>query len=119
MTQTTNYGKVVAGNIVATDTVVISAGNLKAGSVLKSTVGDGGEKFSLAKTADATKQPAQEADEYSAVLLEDCDASDGEKTALVLFSGEVNKDSLVFDGTATAADFVSLRKVGIFAKKCI
>lgn len=110
MIQTSCYGKVVAGNIVATDTVVISAGNLKAGSVLKSTVGDGGaETFSLAAPGG----------DVSAVLLEDCNASDGEKTALVLFSGEVSKDSLVFDGSATAVDFVSLRKVGIFAKKCI
>lgn len=109
MMQTTCYGKVVAGNIVATDTVVISEGNLKAGSVLKSTVAGDAETFSLVAPGG----------DVSAVLLEDCDASGGEKTALVLFSGEVNKDSLVFDGSATAADFVALRKVGIFAKKCI
>ena len=112
MTQTTTtpYDKLVAGQIIATDTVVISARNLKAGSVLKSTIGeDGAETFGLAKPAG----------DVSAVLMNDCDASEEAKTALVLFSGEVNKDALVFDGTATAADYVALRKIGIFAKKCI
>ena len=109
MTQTTTtpYDKLVAGQIIATDTVVISAGNLKAGSVLKSTIG--AETFGLAKPAG----------DVSAVLMNDCDASKEAKTALVLFSGVVNKDALVFDGTATAADYVALRKIGIFAKKCI
>lgn len=108
-TYTTQYGKVVAGNVLATDTVIISGGDLKAGSVLKSAVAEGKETFALASAAG----------DVSAILLEDCDATDGEKTATVLFSGEVNKDALVFEGSATAADYVALRKIGIFAKKCI
>ena len=93
------------------EATVLSGQNVTRGTVLGKITASGKLVIvNSAGTDDGRRAPY-------AVLADDCDASGGDKTALVYLTGSFNEDKLVFGGTDTISTHRdALRNLGIFAR---
>lgn len=115
MTETYTPDNLLAGEYPAvTDIVTILSGqNLARGTVLGKVTASGKHVIVNSANVDGSQAPV-------AVLAEACDASGGDKQALVFLSGAFNEDALVFGGTDTVATHrAALRDLNIYAKKVV
>lgn len=98
-----------------TDVVTILSGEVLArGTVLgKITAGGKHVIVNSAGTDDGRRAPV-------AILAEDCDATGGDKQAIVFLSGAFNEGACVFGGTDTADTHrAALRDLNIYLKKSV
>lgn len=92
----------------ATTATIASGQNLAAGTVLGQVTADGKFIESDSGAVDGSEAPR-------AVLLEACDATGGDKSALIALAGDFNASRLTFGGAHTAASArVNLAAVGVF-----
>lgn len=88
---------------------VITGGNFKRGTVL-------GLITASNKMTIVDKAKSDGSQEVAAVLAQDVDASQQDKTATVYYTGQFNASSLIFKEGESATDYkLSLRKMGVFA----
>lgn len=116
MSETFTPDKLLAGDYpVVTDVVTILSGeNLARGTCLGKITASGKHVIvNTAGTDDGRRAPV-------AILAEDCDASGGDKQAVVYLSGAFNEGAVTFGGTDTAATHrVALRDLNIYLKKAV
>lgn len=114
MAETYTPDKLIAGDYpLVTDVITILSGeNLTRGTCLGKITSSG--KYVICNTAgtdDGRRAPF-------AILAEDCDASGGDKQALVFLSGAFNESAITFGGTDTATTHrAALRNLNIYLKK--
>lgn len=104
--------KLIAGDFpIVTESVTIASGaSLKRGTVLGIVTASGKCAIVNSALTDGTQSPKY-------VLLEDADASAGDRIATVGVTGEYNANALIFGGTDTYATHkVALRALCIFLK---
>lgn len=107
------YDNLVLETYVTEGATLLSGQNLTKGAVLGRISASGKLKLADGASVDGSQTPF-------AILLEDCDATAGDKGCPILLSGVVNEDELVFGGTLTASGVKStLRDAGIFLKTVI
>lgn len=108
--------ELIAGDYpVVTDIITVLSGeNLARGTVLGRISASGKHVIvNSAGTDDGRRAPV-------AILAEACDASGGDKQALVYLSGAFNEGKCVFGGTDTAATHrAALRDLNIYLKKSV
>ncbi len=89
---------------------ILSGQNLPAGRLVGKITTGGKFKSSLAASSDGSQLY-----EKTAVLLEPCDASGGDKAARVLVTGTVNLSKVSFDtGQTYAAGKIDMMKAGLY-----
>jgi hypothetical protein len=94
--------------VYAIDATIVSGQNLSTGAVLGKITASGKWTQSLSAAGDGS-QTAR------AVLAEDCDASGGDKAAVVYLAGDFDETKLSFGTGHTAASLrESLADVGVF-----
>lgn len=97
---------------VVADEVIVASG---AGVLLRGTaLGlDAAGKYNIVDSAGAVT-------DVVAILADDVDATSADKPAPAYFTGEFNKDSIIFGGTDTADDHLdAARARGIFFKSAV
>ena len=112
MPETFNYDNLLAGDYpMATDSITILSGeNLQRGALLGRITASGKYILSLSAAGDGSETP-------EAILLEDCDASSGDKVAPIALTGQFNDNKVTFGTGHTAASVkAGLRDKGIFLK---
>lgn len=88
---------------------ILSGQNLPAGRLIGKITTGGKFKSSLAASSDGSQLY-----EKTAVLLEACDASGGDKSARALITGEANLSKVSFDtGQSYAAGKIDMMKAGL------
>lgn len=102
--------KLIAGNahlLVSRSVTLISGQNLTRGALLGKITASGKYTLSASAAGDGSQTP-------TAILVEACDASGGDKTCLVFERGDFNQNAMTF-GTGHTADSVrdGLRGKGI------
>ena len=115
MSEQFTYDALFAGHVqpVVVGTETITGGNYARGTVLGIITADG-------KCTISNSTAENGSEEIYAVLADDTDASGGDKTATVYYTGEFNINKLTFGGSDTAATRkVEARKVGIFFKPAV
>lgn len=113
--ETYNYDNLFAGSAehVADSVTILSGQNLVRGAVLGKVTASGKYIESLSAAGDGSETP-------DAILLEDCDASAGDKVAPIALTGEFNQDALTIGTGHTAASIKDgLRNKGIFLKTTV
>lgn len=113
--ETMNYDNLLASDYPAvTDIKTIASGqNLAKGTVLGKITAGG--KYAI---VDNSKVDGTEV--ADCILAEDCDASGGDKQAVVFLSGAFNENALTFGGDDTADDHrATLRDKNIYLKKSV
>lgn len=87
---------------------VVSGQNLAAGALVGQITSGGKYALALAASEDGSEDPV-------AILAEACDASGGDKSAFVYYTGEFNQAKVVFGtGITAAASRRLLAQMGIF-----
>lgn len=107
----------IAGDYpVVTDIVTILTGqNLVRGTLLGKITASG--KFIK---CDSAVNPADGSEAPQVILGEDCDATAGDKEAVVFLSGAFNQSKVTFGGTDTAATHrAALRNLNIYLKSSV
>ena len=110
-----SYDQLFAGNVspIVADTATITGGSYVRGTVLGLVTASGKLTIVDSTKSDGTQAPY-------AVLAGDVDASSGDKSGTVYYTGEFNTSKLVFGGTDTAATHkAAARKVGMYFKSVI
>lgn len=78
------------------DVTLASGQNLTRGALLGKITSGGKYTLSLSAASDGSQTP-------DAILAEDCDASGGDKQAIVYISGDFNEDQIHYGASHTAA----------------
>lgn len=116
MTETYTPDNLLAGDYPAvTDIVTILSGeNLARGTCLGKITATGKHVIvNSGGTDDGRRTPV-------AILAEDCDASDGDKQAVVYLSGAFTESGVTFGGTDAAATHrAALRDLNIYLKQSV
>lgn len=106
--------QLIAGNLkIVTDSVTITGGAFKRGTVMGKITASGKYTEALAASSDGSEVPV-------AILADDSDASAGDVTGGVYLMAEVNGNALILGtGITLAAAKMALRAVGIFVKNSV
>lgn len=103
--------KLIAANanlLVSNPITLISGQNLLRGALLGRITASGKLTLSLSAAVDGSQTPA-------GVLVDDCDASAGDKSALMFVRGDFIAEGVTFGAAHTAASTqAALRDLGIF-----
>ena len=106
--------QLIAGNLkLVTDSVTITGGAFKRGTVMGVITASGKYTQALAASTDGSQTPA-------AILADDSDASAGDVTGGVYLMAEVNGNALILGtGITLPAANKALRPLGIFIKNSV
>ncbi|MEF3068072.1 head decoration protein [Pandoraea apista] len=106
--------QLIAGNLkIVTDSVTITGGAFKRGTVMGVITTSGKYTQALAAATDGSQTP-------TAILADDSDASAGDVTGGVYLMAEVNGNALILGtGITLAAAKTALRAVDIFVKNAV
>lgn len=113
--ESTTHDALIAGDypVVTEGATLISGQNLTRGALLGKITASSKLTLSLSAAGDGSETP-------TLILLEDCDASAGDKECLVGLSGEYNSDAMTFGTGHTAASVKDgLRDLGIYLKTAV
>lgn len=103
--------QLIAGFLqLVTDTVTVTGGAYKRGTVLGIISASGAYTLSVKSAADGSETPL-------AILVDDVDASSGDQLAGVYLMGEFNQNHVIIDDSWAMADIkTALRPFAIFLK---
>jgi Bacteriophage lambda head decoration protein D len=100
-------------DLITRQITLISGQNLKRGTLLGKITASGKYTLSLSASADGSQTP-------SVILLEDTDASGGDKVTVGAFAGTFDENGVIFGTGHTAASTrEALRDVGILLQSSI
>lgn len=111
-TATNNPDRLIAGDhpIVTDNATLVSGQNLTRGALLGKITTGGKLTLSLSASSDGSQTPY-------AILVDDCNASGGDKNCGIYLTGEFDPTQMTFGTAHTAASVKDgLRALGIFLK---